>query len=251
VQNSGQQSHNDNSPSGFRRFGNGNGPNNGGIVPNSNRSTGHSGSDAVTPAARSTDQGRVAHTNNSPESSKGGESSGWQKFPPAGERQPVGSRSPASTDKGGSPTQTEKGVTQGASARGQEDHGGWQKFPSSSDHGSSAGNPSANRNDHAVQGGSGGNSKPPLELHRPIVTPRETPASGPRNSSPTPRNEPRYNPPAPRSEPHGSPSPSRSEPHQSHDSGGHSGSSSHSDGGSSSHGGGGAHSDSKSSDHRR
>jgi hypothetical protein len=130
-----------------------------------------------------------------------------------------------------------------------QNNGGWQKFPSGGDHGPSAGSSSGNRNDHAAQGGSGGNSKPPLELHRPIVTPREQPGSEPRNSSPAPRNEPRYNPAPQRSEPHGSPSPSRSEPHQSRDNGGRSGASSHSDSGS--HGGGGGHSDSKSSDHRR
>ena len=136
----------------------------------------------------------------------------------------------------------------GQSSHTPESGGGWQKFPSNADHSSSAGNPSANRNDHAGQSGSGGNSKPPLELHRPIVTPRETPASEPRNSSPAQRSEPRYNPPAPRNEPRGSSSGSRSDSHQSRSSGGGSGSSSRgSGGGSSSHGGGGGHSDSKSS----
>src|SRR5882724_3369640 len=159
----------------------------------------------------------------------------------------------------GGPQPSDRSAGQGSHT--PESGGGWQKFPSNSDHGSSAGNPSANRNDHAAQSGSGGNSKPPLELNRPIVTPRETPASEPRNSSPAqrneprynppaPRNEPRYNPPAPRSEPRGSYSPSHSESHQSR-SGGSSGSSAHGGGGSSSHGGGGGHSDSKSSDHKR
>ena len=94
------------------------------------------------------------------------------------------------------------------------ENGGWQKFPSGPDHGSSAGHGStvdhssidhgsgpgisaADRVDHAAQGNSGGNSRPPLDLHRPIVTPREQPG----NSSPTQRSEPRYNPPAQRNEP--------------------------------------------------
>jgi hypothetical protein len=160
-------------------------------------------------------------------------------------------------DRQGNERQSSSGAPQSSDrSSGQTSHtpesaGGWQKFPSNADHSSSAGNPSANRNDHAAQGGSGGNSKPPLELHRPIVTPRETPASEPRNSSPAQRSEPRYNPPAPRNEPRGSSSGSRSESRQSRSGGGGSGSSSHGGGGSSSHGGGGGHSDSKSSDHRR
>jgi hypothetical protein len=131
-----------------------------------------------------------------------------------------------------------------------EGGGGWQKFPSSADHGSNVehgsgpGISAADRIDHGAQSGSGGNSRPPLDLHRPIVTPREQPGGAPRNSSPAQRNEPRYNPPTQRSEPHGSPSP-RS---------GGSGSSSHGGGGgSSSHGGGGGgHNESRSgsSSHR-
>jgi hypothetical protein len=159
---------------------------------------------------------------------------------------------------------------------GQTSHspesGSWQKFPSSSDHGSSSGRGSdhssavdhgsgpgisaADRIDHTSQGGSGGNSRPPLDMHRPIVTPREQPGnsspaqrgSEPRYNPPAQRNEPRYNPPAPRNESRGSYSGSGS-----HNSGGGSyshsggGSSSHgSGGGSSSHGSGGGHSDSKS-----
>lgn len=176
--------------------------------------------------------------------------------------------------------------------------GGWQKFPSSADHDSSAGHGSnvdhssvvdhgsgpgisaADRVDHTSQGSSGGNSRPPLDLHRPIVTPREQPGnsspaqrSEPRYNPPAQRNEPRYNPPAPRSESRGSYSGSGSGSrnsgggsysrggggYSSHSSGGSSshsgggGSSSHGGGGggSSSHsGGGGGHSESKSSGHR-
>lgn len=126
---------------------------------------------------------------------------------------------------------------------------GWQKFPSSADrgaaqdhssgvdHGSGPGISAADRVDRTSQGGSGGNSRPPLDMHRPIVTPREQPGSQPRNSAPAQRNEPRYNPPAPRNESRGSYS-------GSHSSGG---SSSHSGGGgSSSHSGGGGHSESHS-----
>jgi hypothetical protein len=153
---------------------------------------------------------------------------------------------------------------------GQASHtpesGGWQKFPSSADHGTDSGRGSdhssafdhgsgpgisaADRVDHASQGNSGGNSRPPLDLHRPIVTPREQPSSQPRNSSPAQHNEPRYNPPAPRNESRGSYSGSGS---GSHNSGGGSssrgsggGSSSHGSGGSSSHSGG-SHSESHSS----
>jgi hypothetical protein len=161
---------------------------------------------------------------------------------------------------------------------GQSSHtpesGGWQKFPSRSDHssaqdhsspvdhGSGPGISAADRVDHASQGNSGGNSRPPLDLHRPIVTPREQPSSQPRNSSPAQRNEPRSSPPTPRSDSRGSYSGSGS---GSHNSGG--GHSSHSSGGSSSHGsgsssrgggggssshgsGGGGHSESHSSSHR-
>lgn len=156
---------------------------------------------------------------------------------------------------------------------GQTSHspesGGWQKFPSGAergstqdhgsavDHGSGPGISAADRVDHAAQGNSGGNSRPPLDLHRPIVTPREQPSSQPRSTPPAQRNEPRYNPP--RSDSRGSYSGSGS---GSHNSGGSysrsgsgygGGSSSHgSGGGSSSHsGGGGGHSESKSSSGHR
>ncbi len=132
---------------------------------------------------------------------------------------------------------------------GQTSHtpesGGWQKFPSRSeggsvqdhgssvDHGSGPGISAADRVDHSAQGNSGGNSRPPLDLHRPIVTPRETPASQPRSTPPAQRNEPRYNPPSPRSDSRGSYSGSGS---GSRSNGG--GSSRGSGGGSSNHGGG-------------
>ena len=173
---------------------------------------------------------------------------------------------------------------------GQNSHtpesGGWQKFPSRSDqgsavdhssavdHGSGPGISAADRVDHAAQGNSGGNSRPPLDLHRPIVTPREQPGSQPGNLSPAQRSEPRYNPPAQHNEPRYNPPAQRNDSrgsysgsgsrssgggsysrnsgggYSSHSSGG--ASSSHGGGGSSSHGGGGGHSDSHSgsSSHR-
>jgi hypothetical protein len=147
--------------------------------------------------------------------------------------------------------QINSGISQSSDHNaGQSSHtsesGGWQKFPSNADHGSTQDHSSpvdhgsgpgisaADRVDHASQGNSGGNSRPPLDLHRPIVTPRDQPSNQPRNSSPAQHNEPRYNPPAPRSDSRGSYSGSGSGSRSS--GGGHS---SHSSGGSSSHGGGG------------
>jgi hypothetical protein len=170
--------------------------------------------------------------------------------------------------------QINSGMSQSSDrSAGQTSHtpesGGWQKFPSRSDsgsgashgstqdrgsvvdHGSGPGISAAERVDHAAQSNSGGNSRPPLDLHRPIVTPREQPSSQPRSTPPTQHNEPRYNPPAPRSDSRGSYSGSGS---SSHNSGGGSysrgssggGYSSHSSGGSSSRGGGGSSSHSSS-----
>ncbi len=182
--------------------------------------------------------------------------------------------------------QINSGMSQSSDhSSGQTSHspesGGWQKFPSrsehssaqdhgsaqdhsSADHNSGPGISAADRVDHAAQGNSGGNSRPPLDLHRPIVTPREQPSSQPRSTPPAQHNEPRYNPPSPRSDSRGSYSGSGSGSHNSggsysRGSGGSSshsssgGSSSHSGGGSSSHsGGGGGHSESHSgsSSHR-
>jgi hypothetical protein len=184
------------------------------------------------------------------------------------------------SDRQMSDHQINSGMSQSSDrGAGQASHapesGGWQKFPSSADHGSNSGRGSdhssavdhgsgpgisaADRVDRTSQGGSGGNSRPPLDLHRPIVTPREQPDNSspaqrnePRYNPPAQHNEPRYNPPAPRGESRGSYSGSGS---GSHNSGGGSysrggsggGSPSHgSSGGSSSHGGGGGHSESHS-----
>jgi hypothetical protein len=193
----------DRSPGGWNKFGSashsggdaGNGHSEQTAQPNTRSSRGGSQS-----SDRST--GQTSHT---PESG-----SSWQKFP--------------------------SGVDHGSSA----DHGSSPDHSSGVEHGSGPGISAADRVDHTAQSGvdhnaqsgSGGNSRPPLDLHRPIVTPREQPGSAPRNSSPPQRNEP-----------HGSPSP-RS---------GGSGSSSHGSSGGSSHSsGGGGHSESKSgsSSHR-
>ena len=219
---------------GWRSFGSrhsGNGQS--GATPHSDQTTG-------TPMKN--DQGRAPRTDNSSGPGHSSDNSSWQKFPsttdrqgnegrssqPAGEThnpQPSGSASPAQTPRNNN----------------NEDRGGWQHFPSNG----------GSRHDGA---GSRSDSKPPLELHRPIVTPRSESQDShgdARNGSasshqqpsytPTPRrSEPRYSPPpSSRSEsPRYSP-PSRSESHESH--GG---------GSSSSHAGSGergGHSDSKSS----
>ncbi|HEX9255474.1 MAG TPA: hypothetical protein VF938_08005, partial [Candidatus Angelobacter sp.] len=190
--------------------------------------------------------------------SGGGEASGGQ------------SPSPKSTDQGrismgGGQTPSDRGVIQTPRT---QDNGGWQKFPSNSDRGSRTNDSPSNRgNDRVNQGG----SKPPLELHRPIVTPRQSDNSNdsrgnnrgndsryspPPQRTPEVHNEPRYSPPPSRNDRSYSP-PSHSDRSysprsESHSGGGGGGSSSHG-GGSSSHGGGGSshesggHSDSKSS----
>jgi hypothetical protein len=213
-----------------------------------------------------------------------GDRGGWSKFGPPSGRSNSGAGeasgqtpSPRSTDQERVP----RIDNAPQSGRGNEtprtqDNGGWHKFPSNSDRGSRTNDSSNRGNDRVDQGG----SKPPLELHRPIVTPRQSDNGNNRGNdnrgndsrySPPPQrtpevhNEPRYNPPPSsrndrsysppsRSDRSYSP-PSRSErsyspPSRSESrSGGGGGSSSHSSGGSSSsHGGeGGGHSDSKSS----
>jgi hypothetical protein len=203
---------------------------------------------------------------------------GWSKFGPPSGRSNTGAGeasgqtpSARSTDQGRVPRiDSTPQSGRGSETPHTQDSGGWQKFPSNSDRGSRANDSPSNRgNDRVNQGG----SKPPLELHRPIVTPREPNNSNNRGNdnrgndsrySPPPQrtpevhNEPRYTPPSSRNDRSYSPPshsdrsyspPSRSE---SRSSGGGS-SSSHSGGsGSSSHGGGsshesGGHSDSRSS----
>ncbi len=212
-----------------------------------------------------------------------GDRGGWSKFGPPSGRSNSGAGeaaaqtpSPRATDQGRVPrTDSAPQSGRGSETPRTQDSGGWQKFPSNSDHGSRANDSPSNRgNDRVDQGG----SKPPLELHRPIVTPRESNNGNNRGNdnrgndshgndsrySPPPQrtpevhNEPRYTPPPSHNDRSYSPPshsdrsyspPSRSESHSSGSGGGSS--SSHS-GGSSSHGGGsshesGGHSDSKSS----
>jgi hypothetical protein len=194
---------------------------------------------------------------------------GWNKFGPPSGRSNSGNEasgqtpSSRSTDQGRVPrTDSAPQSGRGGEASRTQDSGGWQKFPSNSDRG--AGSTSNRGNDHVDQGG----SKPPLELHRPIVTPRQSDNGnnrgndnrgndnrGPRYSPPPQRtpevhNEPRYNPPPSRNDrsysppSHGDRSYSPPSHSESRSGGGGSGSSSH--GGGSSHESGG-HSDSRSS----
>ena len=185
------------------------------------------------------------------------------RFPSGGNRQPADrpANDRQSNDRPSNDRPAGMNPTSRPQDNGGSSGGGWQRFPSTSDRGSA---PQAGQNDQGRNGG----SKPPLELQRPIVTPRESSPGS--SSSPTPRSEPRYNPPAPRNDSHGSSPTPRSESRGSgggsyhgnsggggsyHGNGGGGRSSSHgSGGGSSSHGGGGGgggHSDSKSSGGRR
>jgi hypothetical protein len=222
------------------------------------------------PVPRSTDQGRVSRTDNSGEPRQGSNGPNWQKFPSAGSQQTndrqtndrqVNGRQTNDRSSGANPgnPSPERGATQ--TPRTQEDRGGWQRFPSNSDRGPTPSASPADRSDRIDRGSPGG-SKPPLELHRPIVTPRNEDHSSPAPSrTPDVHNEPRYTPPsAQRSEPRYSPPPQRSEPRYSPPSrsesrgesrSSSSGSSSRgSSGGSSSHGGGGHESRSSDSNHR-
>ena len=246
--------------------------------------------------------GSSGGSNGSAQDNRRGDRGGWNKFgPPSGrsnsdvgsgrsEQAPSGSRFPSGGDRQSNDRQindrqsNDRSVGSGQASQPSDkgaaqpprtpDSGGWQKFPSNSDRGSRANDSSSNRgNDRVDQGG----GKPPLELHRPIVTPRQDTNNDSRGNnrgndsrySPPPQrtpevhNEPRYTPPPSRNDRSYSPPsrndrsyspPSRSERSysppsrsESRSSGGGGGSSSHSGGSSSSHGGGGGHSDSKTS----
>lgn len=223
------------------------------------------GGQAAGASAGSNSSGNAAQDNRHTDRSDRG---GWSKFGPPSGRSTSGAGEASGQTPSSRSTDQERVPridSTPQSGRGNDtprtqDSGGWQKFPSNS--GGSRTNDSSNRgNDRVDQGG----SKPPLELHRPIVTPRpsdnnnrgsdnrgnDSRYSPPPQRTPEVHNEPRYNPPPSshndrsysppsRSERSYSP-PSRSE---SHSGGGGGGSSSH--GGGSSHESGG-HSDSKSS----
>jgi hypothetical protein len=207
---------------------------------------------------------------NSAQNNRRGDRGGWSKFgPPSGRSNSGAGEASGQTPSSRSTDQERVPRTDSApqSGRGNEtprtqDSGGWQKFPSNSDRGSRTNDSSNRGNDRVDQGG----SKPPLELHRPIVTPRQSDNGNNRGNdnrgndsrySPPPQrtpevhNEPRYTPPSSHNDRSYSP-PSRSERSYSPPSRSESRSSGGGGGGSSSHGGGsshesGGHSDSKSS----
>jgi hypothetical protein len=192
--------------------------------------------------------------------------SGWNRFGspsgrPGSDSGNNGPRSEPSSPVVRSNDQGRVSRTGNSTPAPQEERGGWQRFPSNSnnnDRGARSNDSPVNRNE---RGEAGGYSKPPLDLHRPIVTPRQDSRPDTRNDqgyrpspsrtpdtrndrySPPPRSDSgRYNPP-PRSDsgrynpPSHSQSPRYSPPSRS-------GNSSSSHGGSSERGG---HSDSKSS----
>jgi hypothetical protein len=180
-----------------------------------------------------------------------GNRSGWSKFGPPPNRSggESGNSSPAirSNDQG----RVQR--TETPNSGPQQDRGGWQRFPSNNDRSGHPNDSSVNRSDRGEYG-----SKPPLELHRPIVTPRQDSRPDTRNDrysppprsdsgrySPPPRSDSgRYNPPPRSDSGHYSP-PSRSQsPRYSPPSRSEHSNSSSSHGGSGERGG---HSDSKSS----
>jgi hypothetical protein len=157
----------------------------------------------------------------------------------------------------GRPGKSEGGNSAEVRSEPQRDRGGWSKFgppsgrstTSAIDSGRVGQTPSSTTGSNGRQAGDQGASKPPLELHRPIVTPRQPEVRNEQRNTPPPsrtpdvRNQPRSSGPQQRSAPRYSPPPQRSESHQSR---GSSGSSSRGSSGSSSHGSGG-HGNSKSS----
>ncbi len=183
-----------------------------------------------------------------------GDRSGWTRF--SGPRSGVSSSTGGQAAGGGHQGQSDnshgsqmdrgstfdRGGQGGTTTHTPENHGSWQRFPSNTDR-------------------SGGGSKPPLDLNRPIVTPRQTDTRMERSTSiPSQRSAEVHN--EPRSSPSYSHSDSRSTPSYSHTdhsssgyshSGGSPGGSSHSSGGgggSSSHNsGGGSHSSSGGGNH--
>jgi hypothetical protein len=119
--------------------------------------------------------------------------SGWNQFGspsgrPGGESN-NGPRSETSSPVVRSNDQGRVPRTDSSTSASQQERGGWQRFPSNSnnDRGARPNDLPANRNDRNESGGSG---KPPLDLHRPVVTPRQ-------DSHPDTRNNRGYNPPPP------------------------------------------------------
>jgi hypothetical protein len=166
--------------------------------------TGNGRTESNPPGSRSTDIGRSSRTDSAPEGNRGATQS------------------------------------QSSSPRSQEGSGSnWHHFPTndSSTNRNQNGNTRTNES-QSGRGGESSGSKPPLELHRPIVTPRQSDTrsqSAPSSSrssegrsapSYSPRYSPRYSPPPSRSGSSGSsrpaPSSGRSSGGSSKSSGGHS-----------------------------
>lgn len=145
--------------------------------------------------------------------------SGWSKFgsPTGRSGGEPGSNGPRSEQSPVMRSNDQGRVSRTDSASGpqnagsQNERGGWQRFPSNEDRGARPQSNDAPRNDRV---GSGESGKPPLELHRPIVTPRQDSRPDTRNDQgyrppPESRGNDRYSPPQPRGNDRYSP-PSRS-----------------------------------------
>jgi len=147
----------------------------------------------------------------------------------------------AGNGRGSVPSETGRTVDTRGDANNR-DSGGWNKFGtptgrttgSASESGRVDQTPSSATRSNGRQAGDQGGSKPPLDLHRPIVTPRQPEVRNEQRNMPPPSRTPDV-----RNQPRSSQPQQRSESRQSQRS---SGSSSHSSGGNR-----GGHSDSKSS----
>jgi hypothetical protein len=178
------------SPGGFRRFGSGNGPNNAGIGPGNGAAA--KDSSARTGATEGVAQNNSPSNNggtnagkpggNSAQENTHGDRSGWSRFGSGRSGENPGNSGRAEQTTSSVEKSNDQGRTPKTdSATPDNRNGGWQRFPANNGGGRDS---SVNRTD------SGGGNKPPLDLHRPIVTPRD---ESPRN---TQREEPRYNPPS-------------------------------------------------------
>jgi hypothetical protein len=185
---------------------------------------------------------RSDRSNNS-DRNNSGERSSWTRFsgPGAGAGASSGNGGHQGQSENLHSSQMDRGAMTDRSGQGgsasttthtPEDHGsGWQKFPSNADHASRPSDLPANRSGRIDPGDRSGGSKPPLDLNRPIVTPRQSETHMERRTS---------SPPSQRMpEVHNE---SRSTPSYSRGSGGYSRSNSGSGGGSSHSSGGGSHS---------
>jgi hypothetical protein len=136
-----------------------------------------------------------ATPNNASNTPQKGNESGWQSFKP----------------RSSSPSSSTSGASGRSAASGNSARPGWQSFPSS---------PRSGPSKSAY-------SRPPLDLHQPIVTQRSSSSYG-RNYGGAPRGQGSYRPPSGGGRPGGStPSPHSSGGHPSGGSGGHSGGGGH------------------------